>query len=277
MSDVDKKEMFPYLHGFSQDEQDRLRQQARFGEQVIYQDIDFTDCKNILEVGCGVGAQTEILLRRFPDLHVTGIDLSEKQLEAAKNHFENKSLFENRYKFQSMNAENLDFKSNTFDGAFLCWVLEHVPNPTHILNEVRRVLKPGAPIFITEVMNATFFLDPYSPNLWKYWMAFNDYQYNGAGDPFIGAKLGNFLTSQNFKDIITTPKTWFLDKRHPEKRKEIIGYWLELVLSASEQLVEAKYIEEETVKKAIQEVKDVQKNPDAVFYDSFMQASARKS
>jgi len=40
--------------------------------------------KKILEVGCGVGAQTEILLRRFPKTHVTGIDLNDKQLEAAK-------------------------------------------------------------------------------------------------------------------------------------------------------------------------------------------------
>lgn len=56
------KTNFPYLHGFSKTEQDRLREQAVFSEQTIYRDIDFSESKNIIEVGCGVGAQTEILL-----------------------------------------------------------------------------------------------------------------------------------------------------------------------------------------------------------------------
>ena len=48
-------------------------------------------------------------------------------------------------------------------------------------------------MYITEVMNSSFFLDPYSPNVWRYWMAFNDFQYDHGGDPFVGAKLGNLL------------------------------------------------------------------------------------
>jgi ubiquinone/menaquinone biosynthesis C-methylase UbiE len=276
MTNNDTSKMFPYLHGFTKDEQERLRMQAQFGEQIIYKDIDFSGAQKILEVGSGVGAQTEILLRRFPNLKVEGIDLSEKQLEAAQNYFDNSKLFDGRYNFTKMNAESLDFPSNSFDGAFLCWVLEHVPNPSQVINEVRRVLKPGASIYITEVMNATFFLDPYSPNLWKYWMAFNDYQYDGAGDPFIGAKLGNLLSSLSFKDVNTNTKTWFYDNRHPELRKEIIDYWLELLLSASEQLIKAQYVDQETVNQAIDEIKKVQRNPNAVFYYSFMQASGRK-
>ncbi len=77
---------FPYLHGFSQEEQDRLRKQARFGEHTVYQNINFSSVKNLLEVGCGVGAQSEIILRRFPDLHLTGIDRSTKQLASARHH-----------------------------------------------------------------------------------------------------------------------------------------------------------------------------------------------
>ncbi len=40
--------------------------------------------RRLIEVGCGVGAQTEILLRHFPDLHVTGVDASEPNLAAAR-------------------------------------------------------------------------------------------------------------------------------------------------------------------------------------------------
>lgn len=271
---MSQPEKFPYLHGFSQEEQERLRQQGRFAEHAIYRNIDFSKTENILEVGCGVGAQTEILLRRFPDLNITGIDFNPKQLEAAAQYLPTLPYTKDRYEIMEMDAMNMGFDSNKFDGAFLCWVLEHVPDPSRVLSEVRRVLKPGSRVFITEVMNSTFFIDPYSPNVWKYWMAFNDFQYDNAGDPFIGAKLGNMLTSLGFSHIKTKMFTWHLDNREPEKRKEMFDYWLSLMMSAAEQLKSSSYIDEETVQAAIKEMNDVKTNPNAVFLYSFMQAEA---
>ncbi len=168
----------------------------------------------------------------------------------------------------------MDFEARSFDGAFLCWILEHVPDPLQILNEVRRVLRPGGVVYITEVINSSFFLDPYSPNLWKYWMAFNDYQFEGAGDPFVGAKLGNFLSKVGFQRIQTEVITWHLDNRQPEKRRKIIAYWADLLMSASDQLIKAGYVTQEVVDLGMEEMQKAQKNPDAVFLYSFMQAKA---
>lgn len=270
----ENQSQFPYLHGFSAEEQDRLRRQAAFGEHIVYQNVDFSRSKKLLEVGCGVGAQSEILLRRFPKVHLTGIDLNDRQLSAARQMLGEMKHLDGRYQLLSMDASKMDFDSNSFDGAFLCWILEHVPDPSRILSEVRRVLKPGSKIYVTEVMNSSFFLDPYSPNVWKYWMAFNDYQYDGAGDPFIGAKLGNLLSSVGFKRIETDVKIWHFDNRQPEKRKEIMDYWKELLLSAADQLVAAKYTTSEIVAGMKQEMDNVSKDPNSVFFDTFMQASA---
>lgn len=267
-------EGFPYLHGFSPEEQKRLRHQARFAEQIIYQDVNFSDVSNILEVGCGVGAQTEILLRRFPDLHITGIDLNEAQLGAARASMEQNSLAKGRTEIKKMDASNMEFKSASFDGAFLCWVLEHVPAPDKVLGEVRRVLRPGSRIYVTEVMNHSFFLDPYSPNVWKYWMSFNDFQHENAGDPFVGAKLGNLLTSQGYREVRTEVKTWHYDNRCPQKRKEQLDYWHDLLMSGKDTLLAAGVIDEKTVKEAQKELKAVAANPNAVFFYSFMQAQA---
>ena len=269
-----KSDKSPYLHGFSNEEQERLRQQGRFAEHAIYRNVDFTSAENVLEVGCGVGAQSEILLRRFPDLKLTGIDFNEQQLEAAKKYLGTLPYAKDRYETMKMDAMQMDFEANQFDGAFLCWVLEHVPAPSRVLSEVRRVLKPGSRVFITEVMNSTFFLDPYSPNVWKYWMAFNDYQYDNAGDPFVGAKLGNLLTSLGYSQIKTKMFTWHLDNRQPSKRKEMFDYWLSLMMSASDQLKASGYVDEKTIEAATKEMNDVKTNPNAVFLYSFMQAEA---
>lgn len=268
------KNTLPYLHGYSPVEQDRLRRQAEFAEHMVYRNVDLSDTDRLLEVGCGVGAQSSILLRRFPKLKLTGIDLNEQQLTAAKQTLSQLSYAQGRYDIKKMDAQNMDFQAHSFDAAFLCWILEHVPDPVQILNEVRRVLRPGAVVYVTEVVNSSFFLDPYSPNLWKYWMAFNDYQYDGAGDPFVGAKLGNFLSAVGFQKVQTELITWHLDNRQPEKRRKMIEYWAELLMSAADQLVAAGYVTQDVVDSGMGELKKAQKNPNAVFLYSFMQAKA---
>ena len=142
-----------------------------------------------------------------------------------------------RYALQQADATDLPFEPRSFDCAFLCWVLEHVPSPARVLNEVRRVLSPGSPVYMTEVMNASFLLDPYSPNVWRYWMAFNDFQIDSGGDPFIGAKLGNLLLAGGYRDVSTQIKTFHFDNREPARRKTMIAFWEELLLSAADQLL----------------------------------------
>lgn len=263
-----------YLHGFSSTEQERLMTQARLLEPTIFGQIDYTGVRRLLEVGSGVGAQTEILLRRFPDLHITGIDLSEAQLSTARGNLEKTPWCSDRHVLLQADAGELPFGAREFDGAFLCWVLEHVPSPARVLSEVRRVLSPGSPVYITEVMNASFLLDPYSPNIWRYWMAFNDFQHDHGGDPFVGAKLGNLLLAGGFRDVQTEIKTIHLDNREPARRKTMIAFWEQVLLSAAEQLVQAGTVDADTVEGMRREFRQVQNDPNAVFFYSFVQARA---
>jgi len=265
---------FPYLHGFSSVEQARLLKQARLAESVLFHDIDYTGVQRLIEVGSGVGAQTEILLRRFPDLHVTCVDLNAAQLDAARGHLGAMPWLKDRYALQQANAMELPFEARSFDAAFLCWVLEHVPSPARVLSEVRRVLAPGAVVYATEVMNASFLLDPYSPNVWRYWMAFNDFQIDSGGDPFVGAKLGNLMLAGGFRDVTTEIKTFHFDNRDPARRKNMVAFWEELLLSAADQLLDAGKVTQDTVDGVRREMHEVQNDPNAVFFYSFVQARA---
>jgi len=165
-----------YLHGFSKKEQNRLYTQARFFESSVFKNIDFSKQNKIIEVGCGVGAQTEILLERFPHLKIEAVDASKAQLKRASVHLA-QYISNKKVNLKCADALHLPFENNSFDGAFLCWFLEHVQNPIEILQEIRRVLKVGAVIYCNEVLNATFYLHPYSPATLQYWFAFNDFQW----------------------------------------------------------------------------------------------------
>src|SRR5690606_21057323 len=197
------------------------------------------------------------------------------QLEAAQKFLDSCPGAQGRFELHEMSADSLSFEPATFDGAYLCWILEHVPNPAQVLSEVRRVLRPGSEIVVTEVMNSSFFLDPYSPNVWKYWMAFNDYQYDKAGDPVIGAKLGNLLTQVGYHQVKTAVKTWHFDNRRPSVRKQAICFCSPLRLSAADHLVGETYVDQDAVNKANEALNRVANDPNAVFLYSFIQAKAQ--
>lgn len=263
-----------YMHGFTAEEQDRLRRQARFIEHRVHDNLPLRRSRQLLEVGCGVAAQTEILLRHFPDIFVTGVDASLSNLEKARQNLASIPWADGRYELLQGDAMQLDFKSDRFDSAFLCWILEHVGDPSRVLSEVRRVLRPGSPVVVTEVQNASFFLDPYSPYTMNYWMAFNDRQLELGGDPFVGAKLGNLLQAVGYQDITTKVRNIHLDNRCPGERAEFLDFWSELLLSGAEGLVEAGAVTDETVAGMKTELTRVGHDPNAVFFYSFVQARA---
>ncbi len=54
----------------------------------------------------------------------------------------------------------LPFKAASFDGLLCTQVLEHVPDPAALLQEIARVLKPGADALLTVPLNAGVHLAP---------------------------------------------------------------------------------------------------------------------
>jgi ubiquinone/menaquinone biosynthesis C-methylase UbiE len=264
-----------YLHGYSESERERLHRQARFLEPMVHDRLPFRRRRRLLEIGAGVGAQTEILLRHFPEIHVTGIELDDAQAAEARRFLATVPWATGRFDILKGDATRLELEPESFDCAFLCWILEHVGDPARVLSEVRRMLAPGAPVVCNEVQNSTFFVDPYSPDTLRYWMAFNDHQLSVGGDPFVGAKLGNLLQSVGFRDVVTEVKTFHLDNRAPGERAEFLAYWTSLLLSGAPALLAANKVSQEVVDGMTRELERVARDPNSVFFYSFVQARAR--
>ncbi len=263
-----------YLHGFSSDEQERLFAQARFLAPKLYAGVDFSKQHDALEVGCGVGAQTAILLERFPQLKIAGIDASEVQIARAKEYLAD-AVSKGRVTLEQADALRLPFSDDRFDAAFVCWFLEHVQKPVEILSEVRRVLTTGAVIYCNEVLNATFYVHPYSPATLQYWFAFNDHQWSLKGDPFVGAKLANYLLAAGYQNVTTEVIVHHYDDRAPKQRAQFIEYWTTLLLSGAPGLIAAKRVEEKLVKEMTRELSRLKNDPQAVFFYSWIQARAQ--
>jgi ubiquinone/menaquinone biosynthesis C-methylase UbiE len=257
-----------------------LHRQARFLEPMVHDRLPFRRRRRLLEVGAGVGAQTEILLRHFPEIHITGVEINDAQIAEAQRYLATVPWAGDesgtpRWSIRKMDATRLEFEAESFDAAFLCWILEHVGDPSRVLSEVRRVLAPGSPVVCNEVLNATFFIDPYSPDTLRYWTAFNEQQLEVGGDPFVGAKLGNLLQSVGFRDVVTEVKTFHLDNRAPAERAEMLAYWSDLLRSGSPSLLASNRVSQEVVDGMTRELERVARDPNSVFFYSFIQARAR--
>jgi 2-polyprenyl-6-hydroxyphenyl methylase/3-demethylubiquinone-9 3-methyltransferase len=104
----------------------------------------------LLDVGCGGG----LLAEEFAHLGcaVTGVDLSKPTLEAAKAHANASGL---EIDYMESSAERLPFPAASFDAVSCCDVLEHVDDPSMVLAEIARVLKPGG-VFVFDTINRTW-------------------------------------------------------------------------------------------------------------------------
>ena len=104
----------------------------------------------ILDIGCGGGLLSEEFAKQGAE--VTGVDISEKSLEIARNHAtENKLTID----YKKGSAENLPLNDNTFDAVICADVLEHVDDLEKVIKEISRVLKFNG-VFCYDTINRTF-------------------------------------------------------------------------------------------------------------------------
>ncbi len=96
----------------------------------------------VLEVGCGYGALSQLLLKK--GAYVTATEVDSNSLLFAKKFLKNKK----NIKLIKVNSEKLKFKKNSFDLVILFDVIEHVKNPKIMMNEAIRVLKPGGILYV---------------------------------------------------------------------------------------------------------------------------------
>ena len=115
--------------------------------------IDALNCRpgdTILEVGVGTG----LSLPLYPgNVKVTGIDISTEMLEKARARVEEGGLSQVQAVLE-MDAEELRFPDSNFDKVVAMYVVSVVSDPSRVVEEMRRVCKPGGEIFIVNHFRA---------------------------------------------------------------------------------------------------------------------------
>ncbi|MBI3448078.1 MAG: class I SAM-dependent methyltransferase [Acidobacteria bacterium] len=104
----------------------------------------------ILDIGTGTAAiPVKIALRR-PDVTVTGIDLSEEMLRAARERIRGARLGR-RVRVRTGSARRIPFRRGAYDLVVSNSLLHHLPDPVPLFDEIARVLAPGGRVFMRDL------------------------------------------------------------------------------------------------------------------------------
>jgi ubiquinone/menaquinone biosynthesis C-methylase UbiE len=111
-----------------------------------------------LDVGCGNGAITDLVMHNCNPSELYGIDPSEGQLAYARER-----LAGRRVVFQRGDAMALPFEDDRFDIAIMALVIHFVPDPARAVAEMTRVVRPGGTVasYVWSYDEALSPLDPF--------------------------------------------------------------------------------------------------------------------
>jgi SAM-dependent methyltransferase len=264
-----------YLHGFTAEEQQRLLTQADFLAPWVFRDVRLPAAGALLELGAGVGAETRFLLERTRGPIVT-VEFDARQVAAQRQVLAG-PIAQGRVRPLHADARALPLPDASFDAAFVCWLLEHVPGPATALREARRTLRPGGALVVTEVQNQSLTLLPRDAELQAYWDEVNATQLSFGGDPFVGARLGALLAEAGYVDIDIRFVPVLADRRDPAQRTRILDYFQRLLLSAVPAITAARGGEASARVAAVERAfSRARAEPDGVFLYTFAQGTARK-
>jgi SAM-dependent methyltransferase len=145
--------------------------------------------RQILDLGCGPGWYSKAMEQA--GAKVVGLDLGAADVHKAG---------ENGVAAMVGDGMNLPFADATFDGVFCSNLLEHVPDPMAVVDEIARVCKPGAWAWISwtpwyspwgghEIVPLHLLGPSLGPKLWERWFGVprSNVPFDGLWPTYVGA------------------------------------------------------------------------------------------
>ena len=149
----------------------------------LLQTLSLDSVHRVLDLACGTGLLSDLLLEMHPGIAINGIDLSAESLNIGRKMFTDKGILaadqaaldaaadahESAVLMTEGSADELNFAPDTFDLAMMGNAIHLMPDKPKFAEAVARVLKPGASF----VFNSVFFTGTFADGtekLYSEWM-----------------------------------------------------------------------------------------------------------
>lgn len=263
-----------YVHGYDAAESGRLHDQARTLEALLHGDTFYPAGCQVLEAGCGTGAQTAILVRHSPGARITAVDIAAASLREAARRIQTMAV--ETVSFEQADCARLPHADNCFEHVFVCFMLEHLARPNDILTELKRVLQPGGTLTVIEGDHGSFYCYPQTDAARRVVRCLIDLQAAGGGDALIGRRLYPLLADAHFKAVQVTPRVVYVDPSRPEWEQGFSrDTFIAMVAGVGKDVLDQGLIDPATWRRGIEDLKATIGR--GTFHYTFFKAIAHKA
>lgn len=262
-----------YVHGRSDRESVRLHDQASGLGFLLHEGTRYPPGSTVLEAGCGVGAQTLILAENSPQAHFISIDISPESLALAEQRISEEGL--TNVTFRQADIANLPFGAGTFDHVFVCFTLEHIPDPLGALNNLTNVLRPGGTITVIEGDHGTAVFYPDAHEAHHVIDCLIRLQRQAGGNALIGRELEHLLIDAGFVDVTVSPRQTYASAGIPRSSEAVKSIFIAMIEGVREPAIAAGFSDPEAWDRGIGDLYRTTE-PGGMFSYTFFKAVGRK-
>lgn len=203
-----------YVHGYHLREMERLQDQAETLVDLLHSDTAYRPGSAVLEAGCGVGSQTVALAQRSPGARFTSVDISAGSVAEAARRVRAAGL--NNVEFRQADIFALPFAPESFDHAFVCFVLEHLARPAAALSVLMGLVRPGGSITVIEGDHGSTYFHPDSAAARAAIRCQVELQHRAGGDANIGRRLYPIMVEAGLGSVRVSPRMVYVDASRPD-------------------------------------------------------------
>lgn len=201
-------------------ELERLRQQATVfaeEEERCLSAFGVASTGTLLDLGCGPGWVAARIAASRPHVRVVGVDLDKSLAHFARRNLRHVAIG---------NGAQLPFGDESFDTIHARFVLRHVPDPSAVLREVKRALRPDGVAVIFDGDDQSLIMDPPAPAFRELFDSKMRARQKAGVDPLIGRRLGQLLGEAGMNDISVRVFSLHTGMCEPGLYAEIIRAWI---------------------------------------------------
>jgi SAM-dependent methyltransferase len=201
------------VHGYDERESTRLHDQAQTLAELLHHDTAYPEGSRVLEVGCGVGAQTVSLAANSPGAHITALDIAADSLAKAQARCASAGI--DNVSFERGDLFDLPARE-PFDHVFVCFVLEHLADPVGALRALSRSLAPGGSITVIEGDHGSTYFHPANEDAYAAIDCQVALQRAAGGNALIGRQVFPLLREAGFEGVRVSPRMVYVDASRPQ-------------------------------------------------------------
>jgi len=262
----------PYVHGYTAREAQRLADQAASVRTLIHHDTIYPRHARILEIACGVGAQTSIVAGQNPNSQFVSFDVVPGSVQRAATRLRTEGIRNVRLLVADLFSP--PFRPANFSHTFVSYVLEHMMDPLAALNAVQELMAPGGTITVVEGDHGSCYFSPRNDAAQRAWACLIEVQAMLGADSLIGRRLYPLMCDAGFEQVTVSPRMVYADASHPERMDLFVAKTIvPMVEGVEEQALEKGLITRKDWEAGLAHLRGIATSPAGTFCYTFFKAT----